>query len=192
VERFGVIFGSRKGIHMSRLGKLPVRIPKGVEVSLLANVLHVTGPKGNIQQALMKGIELEITDQEVRVMAAEKNGNFQGLYRSLIYNMVFGVVEGFVKTLKMIGVGYRAEVKGDKLDVQVGFSHPTILDIPEGIQVHVEKTTTIFVSGVDKQQVGQFAATIRSLRPPEPYKGKGIRYEGEYVRKKAGKSAKAK
>ena len=115
-----------------------------------------------------------------------------GLYRSLINNMIVGVSVGFEKKLNLIGVGFRAAVAGKKIDLQLGYSHPTPLDIPEGLEVSVEKATTISIKGIDKQAVGQFAATVRSIRPPEPYKGKGVRYENEYVRKKAGKAAKGK
>jgi len=122
----------------------------------------------------------------------EDMDNYHGLYRTLIYNMVVGTTLGFKKKLEMIGVGYRAAVQGQLLDLQVGFSHPTKLPIPTGIQVTVDKNTSIVVTGMDSQQIGQFAAQVRAIRPPEPYQGKGIRYEGEYVRKKAGKSASAK
>jgi len=116
----------------------------------------------------------------------------QGLYRSLVANMVEGVTKGFEKRLQLIGTGYRAQAQGNKLDLKVGYSHPTILDVPDELKVEVDKAGLIIVSGINKQLVGQFAAQIRAMRPPEPYKGKGIRYQGEYVRKKAGKSAKSK
>ncbi len=180
---------------MSRLGKSSIKLPKGVEVKVENNVVVVKGPKGHLEQQLMEGIKLSINEGILDVSIDEKihsNGKFHGLYRSLINNMVIGVSVGFEKKLTLIGVGYRAAIKGKKLDLQVGYSHPTELDIPEGIEVKVDKSTTIVLHGVDKQNIGQFAAKIRSTRPPEPYKGKGIRYENEYVRKKAGKSAKAK
>jgi large subunit ribosomal protein L6 len=119
----------------------------------------------------------------------EEDGNFHGLYRSLIANMVEGTTKGFVKELEMVGVGYRASVQGHHVDLQIGFSHPTKISIPEGIQVKVEKNTAISISGINKHSVGHFASVIRSMRPPEPYQGKGIRYKGEHVRKKAGKAA---
>ena len=129
-------------------------------------------------------------------MALTKNSPLDsamhGLYRSLINNMVIGVNKGFEKRLSLIGVGYRAAVSGNKIDLQLGFSHPTALEIPKEIEVKVEKSTKIIISGMDKQAVGQFAASVRAVRPPEPYKGKGVRYEDEYVRKKAGKAAKGK
>ncbi|NGX57558.1 MAG: 50S ribosomal protein L6 [Chlamydiae bacterium] len=178
---------------MSRKGKLPIPLPKGVEVKKDGIELSVKGPKGVLNLKVMPVIELEIgTDQIVVSIKNDKPSNrkWHGLYRSLIHNMVVGTTEGFEKRLTLIGVGYRANVQGNKVDLQVGFSHPTQLDIPEGIDVKTEKKNTlIIISGSDKQMVGQFAADIRSIRPPEPYKGKGIRYENEYVRKKAGKSA---
>ena len=178
---------------MSKLGKSPIALPKGVEVQVTKdNVVEVKGPKGHLSQELMKGITLKHEEGSLLVEQDDKlfsNGKFHGLFRSLINNMVIGVSSGFEKRLTMIGVGYRAAVKGTKIDLQLGFSHPTDLEIPADLQVKIDKATTIIVSGVDKQKVGQFAATIRSLRLPEPYKGKGVRYENEYVRKKAGKAA---
>lgn len=177
---------------MSRKGKLPIPVPKGVEVKNAAGELTVKGPKGTLKEALPPAIELEIGENELVVKVkgtAEGTNALHGLYRQLINNMVVGTSVGFTKKLEMIGVGYRAAVKGNQLDVQVGLSHPSLLAIPEGLTVSVEKNTVITIAGIDKRGVGQFAADVRSLRPPEPYKGKGIRYEGEYVRKKAGKSA---
>ncbi len=178
---------------MSKLGKSPIALPKGVEVQVTNdNVVNVKGPKGLLSQQLMKGITLKQEEGSLLIEKDDKlfsNGKFHGLFRSLINNMVIGVTAGFEKRLTMIGVGYRAAVKGTKIDMQLGFSHPTELEIPTDLQVNVDKSTTIIVSGIDKQKVGQFAATIRSIRPPEPYKGKGVRYENEYVRKKAGKAA---
>lgn len=177
---------------MSRKGKLPIPLPKGVEVKVSENDIAVKGPKGSLQQALVPGIRVHVEGDQIVVELDEQSqdqGNYHGLYRTLIDNMVKGTTQGFETILEMIGVGYRAAVQGELLDLQLGFSHPTKLPIPAGIQVKVEKNTQIFVTGVDKQKVGQFAATIRSMRPPEPYQGKGIRYRGEFVRKKAGKSA---
>ncbi len=177
---------------MSRKGKLPIPMPKGVEVNVSPTEVAVKGPKGTLTQTLMPGINVTVENDQIIVSLDEKaknNGNFHGLYRSLINNMVVGTTEGFKKSLKMIGVGYRAAVQGNKLALQVGFSHPTDLPIPQGIEVKVEKNTSIFVTGDNKQLVGQFAAVIRAIRPPEPYQGKGIRYENEYVRRKAGKAA---
>ena len=177
---------------MSRKGKLPISLPKGVEVKVANNEVTVKGPKGTAHQKLIPSINVHVEDNHVIVGLTEdhqNDGHFHGLFRSLIQNMVTGTSEGFVRKLEMIGVGYRASVMGHELDLQVGFSHPTRLHIPDGLHVKVEKNTSIFINGVDKQVVGQFAASIRSVRPPEPYQGKGIRYEGEYVRKKAGKAA---
>lgn len=177
---------------MSRKGKLPITLPKGVEVKVSNTEVTVKGPKGTLVQNLVPGIDVKIEGNQVVVSLTNENddlAHYHGLYRTLIHNMVVGTTEGFEKKLEMIGVGYRAAVQGQVLDIQVGFSHPTKLDIPKGITVKVDKNTLITISGADKHEVGQFAATIRSKRPPEPYQGKGIRYEGEYVRKKAGKAA---
>lgn len=177
---------------MSRKGKLPIPIPSGVEVKVIGDEVHVKGPKGNLQRKLMPGILIELKDQHVHVAIDENRtdlNNFHGLYRALIANMVEGVHKHFEKKLEMIGVGYRASVQGQLLDLQIGLSHPTKLPIPKGLAVKVEKNTQISISGADKQEVGEFAATVRSKKPPEPYQGKGIRYEKEYVRKKAGKAA---
>lgn len=177
---------------MSRKGKLPIPIPKGVEVKVTTKEVTVKGPKGTLHQPLVPGIDIRMEGDQVIVDLNEEHsdkGNFHGLYRTLISNMVEGTTKGFEKKLEMVGVGYRAAVKGHNLDLQIGFSHPTEIPIPQGIQVKVDKNTSITVTGVDKQSVGQFSATVRAIRPPEPYQGKGIRYEGEYVRKKAGKAA---
>ena len=178
---------------MSRKGKTPITLPKGVEVQVNNDVVVVKGPKGTSQLGLSHGIGITIQGGMLLVTAPDlerETKRFYGLYRSLINNLVIGMSTGFEKKLEMIGVGYRAQVQGQKLDIQIGFSHPTQLEIPKGLQVKVDKNTLIAVLGTDKQAVGQFAAQIRALRPPEPYQGKGIRYEGEYVRKKAGKAAK--
>lgn len=177
---------------MSRKGKLPIPVPNGVEVKLAANEISVKGPKGTLHQPLKEGIDIKLDNGQIIVALKDESaddGHFHGLYRTLIHNMVQGTTNGFTTELEMIGVGYRAAVQGSLLDLQVGFSHPTKLPIPEGVQVKVDKNTAITVSGIDKQRVGQFAASIRAIRPPEPYQGKGIRYKGEYVRKKAGKAA---
>ena len=177
---------------MSRKGKLPIPLPKGVEVKATPVDISVKGPKGTLQQNLVKGIEVHVKDNQLHVGLAkdhEEDGHYHGLYRTLILNMVEGVTTGFVTELEMVGVGYRAAVSGHHLDLSIGFSHPTKISIPDGVTVKVEKSVAIHISGMDKQKVGQFAATVRSTRPPEPYQGKGIRYKGEYVRKKAGKAA---
>lgn len=177
---------------MSRKGKLPIPLPKGVEVKVSDNEVSVKGPKGSLTQKLVSGIKVTVEGSQVLVSLDDEKADlnhFYGLYRSLINNMVVGTTEGFEKRLEMIGVGYRAAVQGDLLDLLLGFSHPTKLPIPKGLTVKVDKNTLITISGFDKHLVGQFAANVRSKRPPEPYQGKGIRYQGEYVRKKAGKAA---
>lgn len=178
---------------MSRKGKKPIELPKGVEVKQTGSLVEVKGPKGLLSLEIKSNIDIEIKDGEVILSYDESQGQlskFLGLYRSLIANLVEGTTKGFEKKLELIGVGYRAAVKGNSLDLSLGFSHPTEMPIPEGIQVAVEKNTVVTISGMDKQQVGLFASQIRALKPPEPYKGKGIRYQGEYVRRKAGKTGK--
>lgn len=177
---------------MSRKGKLPIPIPKGVEVKVVENEIFVKGPKGTLRQNIVPQIKLLIDASQIVVDLAPEHsdaGNFHGLYRTIIDNMIQGTTKGFEQKLEMIGVGYRAAVQGNLLDLQVGLSHPTKLPIPEGVVVKVDKNTMISISGTDKQKIGQFAATVRAIKPPEPYQGKGIRYVGEYVRKKAGKAA---
>lgn len=176
---------------MSRKGKLPITLPKNVVVTISDNQVVVKGPKGTLKQSIAPGVEVNVEKGEVLVSVNDEQrlGHFHGLYRALIQNMVQGTSEGFEKKLEMIGVGYRAAIQGTLLDLLIGFSHPTKLPIPQGITVKVEKNTLISITGFDKHLVGQFAATVRSMRPPEPYQGKGIRYSGEYVRKKAGKTA---
>jgi large subunit ribosomal protein L6 len=157
-------------------------------------VIKIKGPKGSLQREVVSGIEIKLENKELSIIPVSEEkeiSRIHGLYWSLVNNMVQGVASGFTKRLEMIGVGYRASVQGKALDLQIGLSHPTQIPIPEGIQVAVEKNTLISISGVDKQRVGQFAADIRSKKPPEPYKGKGIRYVNEFVRKKAGKAGKA-
>ena len=180
---------------MSRLGKAPIPLPKGVEVKPSKTEVEVKGPKDTLKLTIPNGISVKVDEGQLHVVYDEASGlakPMHGLYRSLINNAVIGVSTGFTKELSLIGVGYRAAVKGSVLDLQLGFSHPSQVEIPAGIQVTVEKSTLIKVTGANKQLVGQFAADVRSLRPPEPYKGKGVRYVDEYVRKKAGKSAKGK
>jgi large subunit ribosomal protein L6 len=172
---------------------MPIALPKGVEVGVTNDVVTVKGPKGTLSQKIEPGVQVVREGDMLHVSTIEKTREMRrlhGLYHSLIQNMVVGTSHGFEKKLEMVGVGYRAAVQGSVIDVQVGYSHPTKLDIPNGLQVKVEKNTVISVSGIDKQAVGQFAAEIRGKRPPEPYQGKGIRYSGEYVRRKAGKAAK--
>ena len=179
---------------MSRLAKSPIEIPKGTEVKIEKGKVHAKGAKGTLEMEMSHGIIAEAKDGNITVKLDEEALNvpkaFLGLNWALLRNVVEGVSKGFEKKLILIGVGFRAAVQGTKLDVKVGFSHPTIIEIPKGITVKVEKGTEIIISGADKQQVGQFAAQVRILRKPEPYKGKGIRYHDEYVRRKAGKAAK--
>lgn len=178
---------------MSRLGKTPIKLPNGVETKIENNVAHVKGPKGELEVELKPGVQVNISEGIMTIELDPKSdikSSFHGLYRSLLANAVQGVSKGFEKKLTLIGVGFRANMQGDKINMQVGFSHPTLADVPEGLSVKVDQGTTIVITGIDKQKVGQFAAELRSIRPPEPYKGKGVRYENEYVRKKAGKAAK--
>jgi large subunit ribosomal protein L6 len=177
---------------MSRKGKIPVKIPSGVQAKMEGSNFNVKGPKGTLSIEIPQEIKLDIKGDEIHVELkddASDKGNLHGLYRTLIDNLIIGVTKGFERRLEMIGVGYRANVQGPLLDLQLGFSHPVKLSIPKGIDVKVDKNTLITLTGSDKQVVGQFAADIRSMKPPEPYQGKGIRYQGEYVRKKAGKTA---
>jgi len=179
---------------MSRIGKQPIEIPGGVEVTVgEANVVTVKGPRGTLTQPMHVDMRVFIEDGQLRVERPDDEGfhrSLHGLTRSLLANMVAGVTEGFQKQLQIVGVGYRAALKGKDLEVQAGYSHPVLVTVPEGIEFEVPTPTQIIVRGNDKQAVGEIAAKIRKIRKPEPYKGKGIRYEGEYVRKKAGKSAK--
>ncbi len=179
---------------MSRLGKTPIPIPKGVEVKFEKSLVTVKGPKGSQTIEIPNGLKGEIADDKLTVIWSDDidmADSFYGFYRAMINNLIVGVSQGFEKILKMIGVGYRAALSGNSLDLQLGFSHPSKIEIPEGINVAVDKSTRLIITGIDKQKVGQFAATVRAVRPPEPYKGKGVRYEDEHVRKKAGKAGKA-
>jgi large subunit ribosomal protein L6 len=177
---------------MSRIGKYPVPVPDGVTVAIDGDTVTVTGPKGELTQTVPAGIEVELTDDGVAVNpvdATRASRERHGLVRSLINNMVIGVTEGYSKVLELVGIGYRAASKGRDLELQVGFSHSVVVPAPEGIDFEVPAPNRIVVSGIDKVLVGQTAANIRMVRKPEPYKGKGIRYEGEHVRRKAGKAA---
>lgn len=179
---------------MSRIGKMPVALPNGVTVELEGNLVKVSGPKGQLSQPVLPEIKVEVEDTNVVVSVAtptKQTRALWGLYRSLIANMVTGVSEGFTKNLEMVGVGHRASMQGSNLQLSVGFSHPVLMTPPQGITYTVTENTKLSVSGIDKQLVGECAAKIRAVKPPEPYKGKGIRYAGEYVRRKAGKAAKA-
>lgn len=181
---------------MSRIGKSPVSIPSGVEVKVAGNVVTVKGPKGELSQELLEGVTAQVADGQVtfdRESNAPSVRAKHGLYRALVQNMVEGVSEGFKKELEINGVGYRATVQGQTLELALGFSHAVIIEFPKEIKVSAEtqkgKSPIVTLESIDKQLVGQAAAKIRSLRKPEPYKGKGIRFVGEQIRRKAGKSA---
>ena len=179
---------------MSRIGKKPINIPKGVEVKYSNGIVDVKGPKGQLKQDIRQEININIQDGMVNIETKDELNEtraLQGLYRSLVFNMVKGVTEGFSKTLKITGTGYKAASQGKKLVLNLGYSHPIDFKIPDGIECKVEgNSDTVIINGIDKQEVGQLAANIRSLRPPEPYKGKGVRYSDEIIRRKAGKVSK--
>jgi large subunit ribosomal protein L6 len=175
---------------MSRIGKKPIQVPKGVEVKVEGDVLSVTGPKGTLSQRLHPKVDIMVSDGEISFAVTDQTSesrSLHGLYRSLCANMVHGVDQGFEKALDIVGVGYRAEVRGNVAVFNLGYSHPIEFPLPEGIEAKIDKTR-ITVSGVDKQLVGLTAAKIRGLRKPEPYKGKGIKYADEVIRRKAGKA----
>jgi len=176
---------------MSRIGKQPVPIRSGVEVKVADGRVRVKGPKGSLEEAVAPHCTVEIAGGEVRVArfsSLSRAKAMHGLMRALVANMVKGVTEGFTRSLDIIGVGYRAEVSGKKLQLTIGYSHPVVMEIPQGLEVVAESQTRLLVRGASKQQVGQFAAEIRKVRMPEPYKGKGIRYVDEVVRRKVGKT----
>ena len=178
---------------MSRIGKQPIEIPSGVEVKAANEVVTVKGPRGQLVQRVHPEMRISQQDGAVRVERPNDEGFYRGLHgltRTLIANMVEGVTKGFEKRLAIVGVGYRAQLRGKDLELAVGYSHPVPVRCPEGIEFEVPTPTSIVIRGNDKQAVGEIAARIRKVRKPEPYKGKGIRYEDEYVRKKAGKAAK--
>ncbi len=179
---------------MSRIGKLPISLPKGVTVTVDANNLVVVkGPKGTLSQEVNPDIQIK---QEAGVLTfTRKNDSkpqkaMHGLYRALVHNMVLGVTEGFSKTLELVGTGYRAQAEGGKLTLNVGFSHPVVFDAPQDVSFETPVPATVIVKGIDKQVVGNLAADIRAVRPPEPYLGKGIKYKDEHIRRKVGKSGK--
>ena len=175
---------------MSRVAKNPINLPSGVEVTLEATAVSVKGPKGELALSLHPTVGVDRTDDVLQVSARSDAARaMAGTFRSLISNMVTGVSAGFEKKLQIIGVGYRAQAQGSKLNLSLGFSHPVVYDMPEGVSVETPTQTEIVLTGADKQRVGQAAAEIRSFRPPEPYKGKGIRYAGEYVARKQAKKA---
>ena len=177
---------------MSRIGKLPIQIPDGVDVEIGDGVVRVKGPKGELSQAVSRELSFEREDSTLVVKRPTDRGEHRalhGLTRSLVFNMVQGVTEGFEKRLEIQGVGYRAQQRGNGLELALGYSHPVKVEAPQGIEFEVPQPTQIIVRGIDKQAVGEIAAQIRKLRPPEPYKGKGVRYAGEYVARKVGKRA---
>jgi large subunit ribosomal protein L6 len=177
---------------MSRIGKKPIELPAGVNVALSPGRVQVNGPLGELSQQVPARILIEKQDEQLVVSRPTERGEdraLHGLTRTLVANMVEGVTKGFEKRLEIQGVGYRAALRGTDLELSVGYSHPVVMKAPQGIAFDVPAPTQVVVKGIDKQQVGQIAAEVRRVRPPEPYKGKGIRYEGEYVRRKVGKRA---
>lgn len=180
-----------RSFKMSRLGKKPLSIPKDVKVEAKDGLACVEGPKGKLDFKLPNRISLEIKDSQILVKRSgdsKQDKSLHGLTRALLANMIKGVTEGYVKELEIIGVGFKAQLQGNKLNLQLGFSHPVNYAVPEGIKIEIPKATQIVIRGIDKEKVGEVAAEIRSVYPPEPYKGKGIRYSGEYVKKKVGKA----
>ena len=176
---------------MSRIGKKPIAVPKGVKVDVHPGVVEVKGPKGSLRQALPPDIGFSLEGETLTATTLRDDpqlGKFHGLARSLVANAVRGVTEGFRKDLDIVGVGYRAELKGKQVVFALGYSHPVVFDIPAGIDIAIDKQTHITATGVDRQKVGQVAANIRRLRKPDPYKQKGVRYTGEVLKKKAGKT----
>jgi large subunit ribosomal protein L6 len=176
---------------MSRIGKKPIAVPKGVTVNVKPEGVEVKGPKGTLTQPVPPGVRFEVKDAQLLASLERPDpllGKFHGLARSLMANAVEGVTNGFKKELDIVGVGYRAEVKGKQIVFALGYSHPVVYDIPNGIDVVIDKQTHITVTGIDRQLVGQVAANIRGLRKPDPYKQKGVRYTGEVLKKKVGKT----
>ena len=179
---------------MSRVGRKPIPIADDVKVQISDHQVKVSGPKGELGAALHRDLSVEMKDKQLIVSRHsddKEHKSLHGLWRALLRNMVSGVTQGYSKKLELVGVGYRAEMKGKKLQLLVGYSHPILFTPPEGIQIQAPAQTNITITGIDKQLVGQVSAKIRSFRPPEPYKGKGIKYEGEFIRRKAGKAAAA-
>jgi len=178
---------------MSRIGKKPITLPKGVTATVEGQTITVKGPKGSLEFTFRSSMKVTLNESEViveRPSDSKEDKSIHGTTRALINNMVVGVSKGYVKNLKMVGVGYRALLKDGQLVISAGYSHPVILDIPADLTIEVPKNTLINISGIDKQLVGEFSANIRGVRPPEPYLGRGIRYVDEYVRRKEGKTAK--
>ena len=179
---------------MSRVGRLPVALPSGVDVKIDGSHVKVKGPKGELEFVFSPAIEILLNENEIQVNRpsdAREMRSLHGTTRALIQNMITGVTDGYQKELQLVGVGYRANMEGKNLVLNVGFSHSVVVEPPEGITFEVgERAQQVFISGIDKQSVGQVAADVRKIRPPEPYKGKGIRYKDEYIRRKAGKAGK--
>ena len=178
---------------MSRIGKMPITVPAGVEVKIDGTTVSVKGPKGELERTFRPFVTIEQDGDQITVSRIDDSRDAKaqhGLVRTLVANMIEGVSNGFSKKLQLVGVGYRAALKGADLEMQLGYSHPVLVKCPEGITFQVPQPTEVIVSGASKEQVGQIAADIRKWRRPEPYKGKGIRYEGEYIRRKLGKAAK--
>ena len=178
---------------MSRIGRMPVPVPAGVDVTISGRDVTVKGPKGSLRLEVTAPIEVSQSDGVITVTRPSDEGEVRalhGLSRSLIANMVTGVTAGYAKTMEIVGVGYRVQAKGADLEFALGFSHPVLVSPPEGVSFRVESPTRFVVEGIDKQQVGEVAANIRKLRKPDPYKGKGVRYSGEQIRRKAGKAGK--
>lgn len=176
---------------MSRIGKKPVPIPAGVTVQVKEGTVFVEGPKGKLSRVVLPRISVQVKDNQVflsRQTDIKLDKSLHGLYRALIVNMIKGVTDGYVKELEIVGVGFKAAVQGASLNMQLGFSHPVNFPVPEGIKIETPKQTQIVVRGIDKEKVGEVAHEIRAICPPEPYKGKGIRFAGEYIKKKVGKA----
>ena len=176
---------------MSRIGKMPITIPKGVEVKIQDGVLIAKGPKGTNEQKLFAECPLSIEDGVIKIERKGESGPIRakhGLARALVNNAIIGVSEGFKKELEVVGVGYRGEVQGRNVNFALGYSHPVVFPIPDKIDIEIDRNNKITITGIDRQQVGQVAAEIRSLRPPDPYKAKGIRYSDEHIRRKVGKA----
>ena len=177
---------------MSRIGRKPIPVPKGLKVTLDGNIFNVSGPKGNLKAEVDKSISVVLENNEILLKRSSDEKKFKalhGLWRALLANMITGVTDGYRKKLEIVGVGYKAEVKGKGIQLALGYSHPILFVPPAGVKLEVPIPTNILITGIDKQLVGQVAAKLRSFRPPEPYKGKGVKYEGEYIRRKAGKTA---
>lgn len=178
---------------MSRIGRLPIDIPAGVDITVDGDQITVKGPKGELTQRVAEPIQVQVEDGQVQVTRPDderESRSLHGLTRTLIHNDIVGVTEGYTKGLEVVGTGYRVQAKGNSLEFALGFSHPVVVEAPEGISFAVEGNNKVTVSGISKQAVGEVAANLRKLRKPEPYKGKGVRYAGEHIRRKAGKAGK--